>query len=88
MVVATRHNPTNTSSSSSSSSQLGSEGDSVINPQHLHMTVQAAPSGWITEERVVKMRKRLNGLKNSAAHLLEHIREPNIDKDTLKVLNM
>ncbi len=60
------------------------DGSSLTSP---YDSASGHQSTWITEERVGKMRKRLNGLKSSAEHLIEHMQQPAIDKDTLQEIH-
>jgi zinc transporter ZupT len=44
-------------------------------------------STWVTDAKKHQIKGRLNGLKATAQHLLEHIREATIDKDTLQEMH-
>lgn len=44
-------------------------------------------NGWSTDAKRIQLKGRLNGLKATATHLVEHIKEAVIDKDTLQEMH-
>jgi zinc transporter ZupT len=51
-------------------------------------TPEALVSSWVTGERKAHIEKNINGLRLTVEHLLEHIQEPNLDKDVVREMRI